>query len=333
MPLPTPRDVHVDAPLTNVSVAFLQNASNFVARSVFPIVGSSKQSNRYYTYDRGDFNRDEAQKRAPATESAGGGYRIDNTPSFFCDVYAFHKDLDWQTDANADEILDLETEAAEFVAHKMLIRQEKAWAADFFAASVWTTDITGVASSPTGPQTLHWSDAASDPIGDIRNAITTVEESTGFTPNTLTVGKRVFDALEDHPDIVDRIKYSGMTGREGSPARVNANTLAQLFSLENVRVMRAIENTATEGATNSHSFIGGKKALLSYTPARAGRMTPSAGYTFTWDGYVAGANEMGFATSRFDIDTIKATRVEGEMAFDQKLIAADLGYFFNSIVA
>lgn len=333
MPLPTSADVHVDVPLTNISVAFLQNASNFVARNTFPLVRSSKQSNRYYTYDRGDFNRDEAEKRAPGTESAGGGYRIDNTPTYFCDVYAFHKDIPWQIEANADEILDLEREASEFVAHKMLIRQEKAWATDFFAAGVWTTDITGVAASVGAGETLQWSDTTADPIGDIRNAITTVEESTGFTPNTLTIGKRVFDALEDHPDIVDRIKYSGMTGREGSPARVNSNTLAQLFGLDRVMVMRAIENTATEGATNSHSFIGGKKALLSYVAPNPGRMTPSAGYTFTWDGYVAGANEMGFATSRFDMQNLKSTRVEGEMAFDQKLIAADLGYFFDSIVA
>jgi hypothetical protein len=33
------------------------------------------------------------------------------------------------------------------------------------------------------------------------------------------------------------------------------------------------------------------------------------------------------------MDHLKSDRVEGEMAYDQKLVAADLGYFFNGIVA
>lgn len=331
--LPTAHDVHVDAALTNISIAFLQNANNFVASRVFPRVPVAKQSDRYFTFDRGDFNRDEAQKRAPGTESAGGGYRIDNTPTFYCDVYAFHKDIPDQIVANADVALDLQRAAADFVAHKMLIRHEKDWANTYFTGGVWTNDFDGVASSPASDEVLQWNDASSDPIANIRSGITTIEESTGFTPNTLTVGKHVMDALEDHPDIVDRIKYSGMTGAGGNPARVNEQTLAQLFGLERVLVCRAIENTADEGATNSHSFIQGKKALLSYAPPTPSLLTPTAGYTFVWDGYLNQNNGMGFATSRFRMDHLKSERVEGEMAFDHKLIAADLGFFWDSIVA
>ena len=331
--LPTAADVHVDAALTNISIAFMQNANNFVASRVFPIVPVAKQSDRYFTIDRGDFNRDEAQKRAPGTESAGGGYRIDNTPTYYCDVYAFHKDIPDQIVANADDALDLQSAASDFVAHKMLIKMEKDWATTYFAGGLWTNDVNGVAASAGTGEVLQWNDTSSDPIGNIRAAITAIEESTGFTPNTLTIGKHVMDALEDHPDIVDRIKYSGMTGRDGNPARVNENTLAQLFGLERVLVCRAIENTAAEGATNSHSFILGKKALLTYSPPSPNRLTPTAGYTFVWNGYLNQNNGMGFATSRFRMDSLKSERVEGEMAFDQKLIAADLGYFWDTIVA
>ena len=63
---PTPSDVHVNAPLTQISIAFLQNASDFIATRVFPNIPVSKQSDRYYTYERGDFNRDEMAERAPA---------------------------------------------------------------------------------------------------------------------------------------------------------------------------------------------------------------------------------------------------------------------------
>ena len=96
--------------------------------------------------------------------------------------------------------------------------------------------------------------------------------------------------------------------------------------------MDAIENTANEGATNVHAFIGGKHALLLYTPATPGLMTPSAGYTFTWTGLLGGG-ALGTRISRMRVELRKADRVEIEMAFDQKQVAADLGYFFLTAVS
>jgi len=49
MPQPTARDVHVNAPLTNISIAFLQTQDSFVASRVFPSIPVTKQSDRYYT--------------------------------------------------------------------------------------------------------------------------------------------------------------------------------------------------------------------------------------------------------------------------------------------
>ena len=120
---PTPGDVHVNQPLTNISIAFLQNANNFVATRVFPNIPVSKQSDRYYVYDRGEFNRDEMKERAPATESAGGGYSLDNTPTYFATQYSFHRDIPDQVRANADSVLNPDREATAYVTHKALIRR------------------------------------------------------------------------------------------------------------------------------------------------------------------------------------------------------------------
>lgn len=88
MPKPSPRDVHVNAPLTNISIAYIQNAQNFIADRVFPMIPVQKQSDRYFEYTRDDWFRIEAQLRGPATESAGSGFNIDNTPTYFADVFA-----------------------------------------------------------------------------------------------------------------------------------------------------------------------------------------------------------------------------------------------------
>lgn len=326
---PTPGDVHVNTPLTNISIAYLQAAGNFVADSIFPNIPVIKQSDRYYTYDRGYFNRDEMKVRAPASESAGGHYTVDNTPTYYAPVYAFHHDIDDQRRSNSDTVLAPDREATELCTQKALIKREILWVSKYFVTSVWTTEYTGVASGPTGLQFLQWNDAASTPIEDIRKRKTTILQLTGFEPNTLVIGQEVYDALIDHPDIVDRVKY-GQTAP--GPATVDTAELSALLKIPNIHVMKAIQNTANEGATNVHAFIGGKAALLCYAAPAPSLMAPSAGYTFSWTGYL-GAAPQGQRIMRFRMQPIKSDRVEIEMSFDQKLVSADLGCWYGSAVA
>ena len=310
---PTAGDVHVNTPLSMISIAYLQNAMHFVA---FPNIPVTKQSDRYYTYDRGEFNRDEMQKRAPGTESAGGSYTLDNTPTYYADVYAFHKDIPDQVRNNSDAVLNPDREATEYVTHKALIKREKLWAAKHFINGVWTNNKTDA----------DWQNATDggEPISDIRTGKRTVLESTGYEPNTLVLGKEVYDVLADNPDIIERVN-AGQT--PGNPAMGTLNAMATLFEIEKILVMKSIENTAKEGQTPVHSFIGGANALLCYSAPSPGLMTPSAGYTFSWTG-ATGAGDSGGRIKRFRMEEKESDRVEIQMSFDQKLVSADLGYFF-----
>lgn len=330
MPQPTIGDVHVNVPLTNISVAYIQDAGNFIADQVFPNVPVAKQSDRYYTYDRGMFNRDEMQLRAPGAESAGSGYTVDNTPTYYAPVYAFHHDIPDQIRANSDAMVDPDRDATIFLTQKALIKREKTWVTNYFSTSKWTpTDITGVSSSPGANQVLQWNDPNSTPIEDIRTYKTSILQSTGFEPNTLVLGQQVYDKLIDHPDIIDRVKY-GQTA--GAPAQIDTSDLQNLLKIQRVFVMKTVENTAKEGQTNSHAFIGGKKALLCYSAPQAGLMIPSAGYTFSWTGFL-GAASAGQRIKRFRMEQLESDRIEIQMAYTQKQIGADLGQFFTSIVA
>jgi hypothetical protein len=332
MTQPTARAVHVDQPLTNISVAYLQNPANFIASRVFPNVRVQKQSDLYYTYDRGFFNQNEAKPRAPNTEAAVAGYGI-STASYRANVVALKDQISWQVEANADAGLDMERASLSMLMQKMMIQKEVDWASRYFTTGVWGTNYTGVSGVPTGGQVRQWSDQTNaDPIIDIRKAKTDMLESTGFEPNTFVISQRVMDALVDHPDIVDRIKYSGGVGNT-NPAMTSAQTLAQLLQLDRILVMRSIQNTAAEGDANVHSFIGGKSALLTYVAPTPGLRTPTAGYTFTWSGYQGAANEYGISVERRERDLIKATEIEVEMAYTHQLVASELGVFFATIVA
>ena len=346
MAQPTLSDVHVNALLTNLSNMYAQEESAFVARRVFPLVPVQKISDRYLTYSRADFNRNTMRKRAPSTESAGGGYKIDNTPTYLCDVWSLHKDIDDQIRANADAILNLDLEATRFLVNQALISREVDWASKFFT-NVWTTTKTGVSGVPSTNQFLQWNDANSTPIMDMRTACRTVQLAGLKRPNKLVLGRPTFDTLCDHSDFIDRIKY-GQT--PGKPAQVTLDAMAALFELDEVLVMDAIINSGPEGAGpdssatgsinagESNKFIGGasgvdgKAAILVYTPPAPGIMTPGCGYTFAWTGYF-GATAAGERIKSYYIQQIESTRVEIDSAYAHKLISADMGCYFATAIA
>ena len=325
MPQPTSSQVHVDAILTNISVAYMQRAENFIADKVFPVVPVDKQSDKYFTYDKNDWLRDEAQVRTDGTESVGSGYNI-STATYYADVYAIHKDVGDQTRANADAPINVDREAAEFVTHRLLTRREIQFNTDFMTGGVWGTTASGVSGSPGAGEFRQWSDYTnSDPIEDIEEAKSDILSVTGLAANTLVLGYDVFRQLKNHPDLVDRIKYT-------SSQTITEDMLARMFDIERVMVSKAIKATNAEGATGTYAFTTGKSALLAHVAPSPGLLTPSAGYTFQWTGVSQGLGAT-IGTSSFRLESLKATRIEAELAFDNKIVGADLGYFWQTAVA
>ena len=113
--MPKMQDAHIDRAMTNISVAYLQDESKFIADKVFPIVPVRRQSDLYYKYNKGDFMRDEARQRAAFTESAGGDYGVEASEPYFCRKHAFHKDVAPEERLNYDEPLDADRDATLFV--------------------------------------------------------------------------------------------------------------------------------------------------------------------------------------------------------------------------
>ena len=72
---------------------------------------------------------------------------------------------------------------------------------------------------------VYWNNASSSPIEDVRLAKRTVQESTGFRPNILVLGRPVYDTLIDHADIIGRLDR----GQTAGPAMATRESLAALF--------------------------------------------------------------------------------------------------------
>lgn len=324
--MPDRSDLHIDKALTNMSVQYLQDESNFIAGQVFPMVPVQKQSDRYFVYKKEDWFRDDAQERAPGTESAGGDYDIDNTPTYFCRKYAFHKDVFEEDRANADDPLTPDEDAVAFVTDKILLNKENNWARTFFKTGVWGTNLQG-ADAATAGKVVYWDDYAnSSPIEDITAASTAQAEVTGKRPNTIVMGRRAYDALKNHPDFLDRVKYT-------QKGVVTTDLIAQMFDVDRVLVANAIQNTAKKGQQAEMSFILGNHVLLCYTTNAPRLKTATAGYTFVWTGLM-GSNALGGRINRFSMPHlgIGTERIECELAYDMKVIAADMGTFIENAV-
>jgi hypothetical protein len=320
----------------------MQDAAGFVADRVFPNIPVQKQSDRYFRYDRSDFWRNQFEKRAPGTESAGSGWKVDNTPTYFADVWALHKDIEDQIRSNADDPLNMDRDATIWLSEQGMISREVNWASKYFTTGVWkgidgtTGDVTGVVSAPTANQAIHWNDETSTPIKDVKDRADMIHPLTGRRPNKFVLARKVWTILSEHPDLIDRIKYSGGVGND-RPAIISRQAAAALFEVDELMVMDGIQATSPENkdfeTSMTTAFIAGKNALLVYAAPNPSIMQPSGGYTFSWNGYLPGQGNMGQVVSRWREQRLKSDRVEAEMAYDQKVVAPDCGVFFSNIIA
>tara|TARA_R110002020_G_scaffold148803_4_gene324880 strand:+ start:153 stop:1157 length:1005 start_codon:yes stop_codon:yes gene_type:complete len=334
MPLLTPSDVHLDTPLTNLTVAYAQETEGFVAEKIFPVVSVQKQSDKYYIYDREGLRSGDVKVLAPRTEVERVGMSVSND-NYFADVRGLGMDFDEQTLANEDTMLEIRSQGANVLMEKILIDRESRWVSNFFGASIWTTDWTGVAGAPSTNEFRQWSDYTnSTPIEDITNAHRTFKlASGGYKANKMVVDQETRDKLVNHPDILARLN-GGSTVT--NTALITNAKLAEIFDVESFYVMDAIQNTAKEGLADARSFIAGNGVLLTHTPASMGLMTPAAGAIFAWDSIPSVSNR-GITVQSYSDDALKRVGVEEHIqvkcADDMKVVGADMGMFFASPIA
>jgi hypothetical protein len=319
--------LHVDRYLTTYSVNFVQDRRVFVAQRAASVIPVMKQTDQYVTYDRGYFWRDEALPRPLGGRPQQVGYKVNND-SYTATEYALEHVIDDRQRANVDDPIKLDENATVLLTQKHMIKQDRVWVSTFFKTGVWTTDVSGVDSSPVaGTSVLRWNDTNSTPIEDIDYYKDVINQSTGFMPNVLVLGAGVKRVLRSHPDIADRIKYT-QTGI------ADEDVLSKLFEIGSVVVARSVYNSAAEGATNSFSYIVNQKsAWLGYIEPNPGLDSPTAIANFAWVGLIPGvANTIGGVIERGRDDRAHSDYFQGRMAWALKLVSADLGCFFNNVI-
>ena len=305
MATPTARDSHVDRAMTQISIGY--SNGEYIAPQVFPVVSVEKQSDVYFIFDKGVWFRRRAEPRAPGTRANRGGYTL-STASYLALPYAFAAVVPDEVRDNADEPLRPDVEATEFATDALLLDMEIRVADLVSTCGNWLN-----ASNPSA----SWTADNSNPFADIDNIRDAISKQIGRMPNVAVMSWDIWKALRNHPDFLDRVKYTRAGGR------VETSDIAAWFEVEKVLVGTGIKENALQGATSNITRIWGNAFWMGYVAQSPSLRNPSAGYVFEWKTRMV---------ERFREDQEHQDVFSAEQHCAEKITASDAGGGYYSVV-
>lgn len=311
--MPEPQQVHIDAALTNISLAY--NNPDFVAELIAPQVPVRKQSDRYYVYDidrEGIRSIDDL--RSPGTMASEVDYAL-STDSYYCSDHALVSAVTDEERDNADPALQPHIDRTEFLTERVLLNQEVATATALRESTEITSRTLGADS--------RWDNPDSDPLADMHEARVQVFSQAQRRANLVILPFQVYEVVRSHPAIIDMIKYSGN-------GLATPQILAQIFDVDRVVVPRAFVNNAPSGQPPAVTPVWGNEVFVAHVAPRAGLKQLSLAHTFVWSG--TPGSENGTIVERWRDHARKADMVRVQKYYDVKLVAPAAGFRFSSVV-
>ncbi len=311
--MPEVQQVHIDAALTNVSVAFRNE--DYIADLVAPPVPVRKQSDRYYIYDtEREGLRQTPDFRAPGAEANEVNFSL-SSDSYYCEDHALTSAVPDEERENADPILQPDIDRTEFLTDRILLNREIA-----LENTLRTT--SGLGEEDVDAAEV-WNNVDFDPLPTIQSARLAVFAACQRRANTVVIPYTAFEVLRNHPKVVDRIKYS-------TTGVLNEALLAQVLGVERVLVPRSFKNTAVKGQTTAVEEVWGKNCYVLHVPARAAARQVALAYSFVWNGAAGSVN--GTVVEKWREPSRKAEMVRVQKYYDHKIIAAGAGFRLLNVI-
>jgi hypothetical protein len=308
--MPLVSQVKYDPVLTNVSIQYKPAPRGYLADAILPPVPVVKESAIFWVYDKTNFDIPES-KRAPRSDYAKIDWTV-TQDTYLAEEYGLEGEIDDEERENASAPLDLDIDTTEIITDMILNNREKRVADLVMSTGTITQNVT-----LTG--TNQWSDysGTSDPATNVKTARTTIFDATGYVPNKMLMGYKVFEALKLHPDILDRIKYS-------ERAVITPAILAALFEVDEILIGGVLRKTSKEGQAVALADVWGKDCLLFYSEPRPALRRASFGYQMRQKNL----RVFRYREDRRNTDVIRVTEKQ-----DEKIVATALGYLIKAAVA
>lgn len=262
----------IDPVLSNVAQGY--GSADYIAKWLFPMVPVAQRGGKIIQFGKESFKLYNTQ-RVPGENTRRVQFGYLGSP------YALQDDsleaqvpFENEQEAMAVPGIDLSSVSVNGVQDILLRGLEKRSAdlarnlANYAATNKTTLSGTGQWSDYTG---------TSQPSRDVETGKEAIRALTGKRPNVAIVPAQVKARLNNHPVMIDRIKYVG--GKT-----LTTEILAELWGIQNVIIGDAIYSNDAETAMTD---VWGKDVILAYTElgSVANRGLPSYGYTYQLGGY------------------------------------------------
>jgi hypothetical protein len=315
--MPTHAQVHADRPLSNFAVEYRND--KLIADMCSPFVPVNNKSDSYYIYTKRDRFTLPETIRGPKAEANEVDWST-STSSYGCIDHALREFLPDALVANSDPGVDPRRRTTGFLTDLLLLAYERVIASKVTTASnyasAYKTALTGADRWNQG--------ATSDPIANVDTA----KAACFLDPNTMIMGKEVWNQLKRHPAILDHIKGGATTDR---PSLVTLELVAEIFELDRVLVGSAKYNSANKGATASYSYVWGKDCVLAYIDQGASLEGVSAWKTFRWRQLSTDAVYQ-VRTYRDESKGGGGEYIETETSYDEVAVCSDVAYLIDTVI-
>ena len=299
--------------LTLTAQKFMQDAPAFVGRRLFPLFFTALQAANYYVFDRENLlNTPTNIRRGPAAPYARQVMQLSGD-SFSCQNYGVEEPVDDEERAKYGSAVDADNAAVRRGVNTILINHEMRV----------RNKIVSSTAIPTSSPGTQWDLANSTPIQDVRAMREAVHSNCGLDANTLCVNRNVFNVLCDHPQILDRIKYS-------ERGIITQQILAAVFGVDEVLVAGGVTNSAAEGLALSPAGIWDDTVVLAHVETAQDLSAPNFGRTFAWRQFTGPDGLQTFTYRQNEIDS-DVQRVRQHC--DEKLVGPECGYVLSDVLS
>jgi hypothetical protein len=311
--MPDKASVHVDRPLTDISLHY-RNPS-YCGDVLAPPVKVVKESDKYFVYGRENFRVPNAL-RADKSKTQEIAYSV-STDSYFCEEYGFHELISDRERGNSDEALRPEIDTTEHLTDCLMLDRE-------YRVANLVLDSTNPEwgaynSSHFSNLALAWDDkAGADVRADFYFARFTIFRDSRRQANTAFLPTEVSYQLAQMEQVDELRKYTdpGLVTNSGIPPTI--------FGLRVVECESSY-NSADEGlgtATFEETF--GNNVIISYINPR-----PLSLKTLT---FMLTFKSQQYETRKWRDDPRKADVVEVCHLEDPKIVAPACGFVYTNVM-
>lgn len=299
---------------------FARKYSNleYVADRILPPVPVNKMQIKYARYDKSNLRSGGINTLSGDTDIAKDArYGVANQ-SASLGLYRLKTVVGTLEKHDADPIFDPEMDATANLMEQLAVDKEVRMAGVVFATGNYATGNKSAVVNSRAWTNYTTATGAKGPVRQVYSASDVVRQKSARTPNIMAMGSQTYVAMTAHPDIRTRIQYVQSVTKSSAEA-----ALAAIFGVDEVLVVRAIQVTTPEGATDVLADVVTDSCVLIHRPKMQNTKTVAHSVQFR---HVLFPNGDKWTVR----ERMGATVIEGRDAYSFHIVDTAAGYMFHT---